>query len=298
MPPTLRPVGLALSLLVLTGCASARGASLVGDAPALPAVTVNEFLAMQPAERKQEIAVAEREARLAERRADRAAILVPLAETQLRIARADVEARKAAVARGDAHVALVRRQHEAVFAGVPADSQTVPPNVEQALQRLDEAEHAVDVARWEEEAAGALVRVRTDELAYAQAFQEAAQRDAEMQRAEADLARMRVVTRMTADILPGVTDPRFSMAQSRVREAQASYARAHADAMTRLAGAQVRRAGMASYRSGPPAMVSLSGSGAPGQSASAGLVPRSVPMEPEPLPWPDAWEEPRSGQPR
>lgn len=296
MVPMIRPLGLALSVMILTGCATTRSASLAGDAPALPAVTVNEFIAMQPADRQQEIASAQRDLRLAERRAGRAAALVPLAETQLRIARADVDARSAAVERADARVALVQRQHEAVFLGAPADGQTVPENVQQAIQRLDEAEYAVDVARWEREAADALARVREEELAYAQAFRNAAQRDVEMQRAQVDLARMRLVTRAAADLLPGIADPRLSLAQSRVREAQAGYAQAHAEAMTRLAAAQIRRAGMANYRSGPPAMVSLSGS--PGQSGASGLAPSAAAIEPEPLPWPDAWQEPPGDQPR
>ncbi|HEX7127951.1 MAG TPA: hypothetical protein VF406_19515 [Thermodesulfobacteriota bacterium] len=296
MIPTSRSLALVLSVAVLTGCASARGASLGGDAPALPAVTVNEFIAMQPAERQQEIAAAQRELRMAERRAERAAALVPVAETQLRIARADVQNRKAAVQRSDANVALVRRQHEAVFLGVPADTEKVPEDVEQALRRLDEAEHAVDVARWEQEAAEALERVREEELAYAQAFRNAAQRDVELQQAETDLARIRLVTRATADILPGVADPRLSLAQSRVQEARAGYAEAHAEAMGRLAASQMRRAGMANYQYGPPAMVSLSGS--PGGSEAPGLVPSTAAIEPEPLPWPNAWEEPPAGQPR
>ncbi|HEY8369310.1 MAG TPA: hypothetical protein VIM86_08325, partial [Thermodesulfobacteriota bacterium] len=269
MTPTSRSFALVLSVAVLTGCASTRGASLDGDAPALPAVTVNEFIAMQPAERQQEIAAAQRNLRLAERRADRAAALVPIAETQLRIARADVANRKAAVQRADANVALVRRQHEAVFLGMPADTQKIPQDVEQALRRLDEAEYAVDVARWEQEAAEALERVREEELAYAQAFRNAAQREVELQRAETDLARMRLVTRTTANILPGVPDPRLSLAESRVRDAQAVFAQAHAEAMTRLAASQIRRAAMANYQYGPPAMVSLSGS--PGGSEVAGL---------------------------
>ncbi len=284
-----RPAGLALSLLLLAGCASTRSG---GEALALPSVTVDEFLSMQPVDRKQPIAAADRDLRLAERRAERAELLVPLADSQVRIARAEAGARKAAVKRADAQLALVRRQHQAVFAGAPADSGTVPDDVQRALQRFEQAEQDVDVARWWQEQADALVRVREQELAYAQTFRDAARRDVELQRAETDLAKMRLVTQATVQILPGVADPRLSVAQSSVREAQANYAKAHAEAMTRLADAQMRRAGMASFEAGPPPMASLSGS--PGQSGAAGLVSRPVAIEAEPLPWPDAWEEPQA----
>lgn len=285
--------GLALLLVPLAGCASARRTG--GEALALPPVTVNEFIAMQPAARKQEIAAAERDVRAAERQAERADLLVPVAERQLEIARAELNAREAAVTRTESRLALVRKQHQATFAGVPAGSQTVPEDVQQALERFEAAEHDLDVARWEAERADAAARVREEELAYARAFREAARRDTELQRARVELARIEVVRRATADVLPGVTDPRLAEAQSRVQEAQAGYAKAHADATARLATAQLRRAGMAHYQSGPPPRLSLSGAG--DRSGASGLLPPAVRIEPEPLPWPDAWEEPAAGRP-
>lgn len=274
---------LAAALLALTGCGAMRSQPEM----AAQGVSTEEFLATLPAERKQEIAAAETEVRRTEREAERAEMAIALAEERLKAARADVDARKAEVEKAQARVELVRKEHRAQLQGAPVKDQ-VPTDVQAAARRLADAEHAVDVARWHQEWAQSLVRLREREERYAKAFEEAARQQVGVKKAEVGLARAQVVERNRPGLVEEVVDPRVARAQASLRDAQASYAQAHAGATERLADVQLQRRVMARFDQGPPAK--LETAAAPGQSGTARLAPTPQPVQLAPLPWPDPWE--------
>ncbi len=282
MNRAVQTTSLAAALLLLAGCGAIRGRPETAAAP----VSTEEFLATLPAEKKQDVLAAETDVREAERQASRAQQAVALAEQRLREARAEIDARKAEVERAQAQLGLIRRQYQAQLEGAPAGGQ-VPQEMQAATQRLNEAEHAVEVARWEQDRAQSLAQLRERELNYARAFREAADRQVDVQRAELELVKAQTVVQNSPGLVEGVVDPRVARAQAALREAQANYARAHADATQRLAEVQLGRQTMARFQSGPPPMLPAS---APGQSGTAQLAPKQRQVELTPLPWPTAWQ--------
>lgn len=282
MNRAVQTTSLAAALLLLAGCGAARS----GQHAAAPQVSVDEFLATLPAEQKQDIAAAETELRQAERQASRAEQAVPLAEQRLREAEAEIDARKAEIERAQAQLELIRKQYQVQFEGAPAGGQ-VPQETRTAVERLNEAEHAVEIARWELDRAQSLAQLRKRELDYARAFRKAANQQVDVQRAELQVVKTQTVAQNTPGLVEGVVDPRVAQAQAALRDAQASYARAHAEATQRLAEVQLGRQTMARFQSGPPPMLPAD---VPGQSGTAQLAPTPRPVQLPPLPWPAAWQ--------
>jgi len=276
-------VGLAAALLALAGCAAFSGD---GDRAGAQ-VSAEELVATLPPEQRAQITEAENALREADQQVVRAEEAVKLAEGRTRMSRADLDARKAAVERAQAQVDLVKKQHQAQLSGTPVSGQA-PADVQGAQKQVADAEHAVEVARWEHERAQAISQLRRDEQAYAEAFLKTARELVDVRKAEAEMAKTQVASQATPDALPGVANPNIARAQAKLREEQAGLARARAEATERLARVQLGQRGMAKWQSGPPAQASA---GAPGRSGAAQLTAEPRRVEPEPLPWPAPWEQ-------
>lgn len=283
-------VATAMGVALLAGCATG-GAGRSADRE-----STDQLLATLSSEQRAPITQAENAVREAEREASRADEAVQLAEQRVQAAEADVDAQAAAIEKARAQAELVRKQTEAQLEGAPVSGQ-VPAEAQAARRRLEEAEHAIEVAQWQRERAEALARLRESEQAYAEAFRDAAQEQVAAREAEADLVRERVASRARPAAVPGVVDPRVADAQAGMREAQANFARARAEATQRLADVQLQRRSMARFEGGPPARLSGSQPGQ-GQSGAQGLVSQPREVEAEPLPWPSAWQQDQGGQPK
>jgi hypothetical protein len=274
--------GLAAALLALAGCAAFSGGDRTGAQ-----VSADEVTATLPPEQRAQITEAENALREAEQQAVRAEEAVKLAEGRTRMSRADVDARKAAVERAQAQADLVKKQHQAQLSGTPGSGQA-PADVQAAQNQVADAQHAVEVARWEHDRAQAMAQLRRDEQAYAESFLKTARELVEARRAEVDLAKAQVASQATPDAVPGVANPNVARAQAKMREEQAGLARARAEATERLSRVQLGQRGMAKWQSGPPQRTSA---GAPGRSGAAQLTAEPRRVEPEPLPWPAPWEQ-------
>jgi hypothetical protein len=296
MARSLRVAGLAASLLALAGCGALRGPSPL----AAPHLTADDYLATLPPEKTRAIASAEAELRGALRLVARAEQNLPLAEQELAVARAEAAVRAAAVARAVARLELVKRQHQAQLYAPPADGRAAKAPA--PGERLDAAESAVEVARWEQERAAWLVDLRQREIDYANAFLGVARRQVEVRRAGVEVARAQAVADGTSGLVPGIADPRVARAEVARREAELVFARAYADAAERLAAVQVRQRSRSRFRAGAPVTLAPAQSGSPA-AAPLALTPR--PVESTPLPWPapaapDAADAPagdRAGEP-
>jgi hypothetical protein len=266
-------------LIALAGCASFGARS---GGPKGADVTVDEYIATLPADKVQPVWQAQEELLQAERQAARVAHASALARVRLDQAKAGAAMRQAAVDKARKDIELVRAEYEAQLDGVPV-SREAPPNVEGAMRRLQEAEHGLRVAQWEQEQARAFAELRDRELAYAQAYGDAAKQNVELKKAEFELAKQVVVAENQPNAVPGVVNPRVTRAQAALREAEARYTQTHAAAIERLAAAQVQEKTMARFQGGPPSMAATLGLG---RSGAAPLAPAQRQVELEPLPWP------------
>lgn len=281
MPQRRLVVVAAAGLVLLTGCAT-RGGTTAAEQPSAEDIT-----ATLPAEQRAPILEAEDQLREAQRQADRAEEAVKLAQQRVQTARADLDAKGSAISQAEARVDLVREQTRAQLQGAPVSGQA-PSEVQEARKQLDEAEHAVEVARWERDRAQALVSLREAELAYAEAFRDAAREQVDVRARQVDVARAQAASAAAPGAVPGVVDPRVAEAEAQLRQAQAEFANAHAEATQRLSDVQLRRQTMARFESGPPRP--LSGAAQAGQSGAETLASQPTRVEAQPLPWPSAWQ--------